>query len=629
MTVGLPRYINQGSGGQRFEWKLVRIAVIFFIASVIVAAALLTNRSQAFSFLPIDWVSSKVSHGKTEIAAYFDLPPPIAKLFNDARLAQDDLLKKRSLDLPTAAAQYRKRRGRHPPPGFDAWVAHALQTDSIVVEEFFDRIYKDVGPFWGLHPQVIVDRAATWQHVVSVRNGVATGLGNVDGRVPWLRLWTDLVNEAAAHLPDVDMPINYMDESRLLVPWDAINNYTKADLESRHILASVQVTRKYSALKTPDRNNTAPYEPEWVSSSREQWNLARRGCHPDSPSRNVPLPASFEQPAQLPEDYKPDYSYKGYVQNFTAASDPCLQPHLRELHGTFIESISMSSSDELIPLFGGSKLPMNNEILIPGAMYLPDAPFYSGGITHGPPWREKIEGTVWRGVASGGRNKKENWTHFQRHRLVEMLNGTTVSAMEEQGNRTFTFSMPSKKLYDLKITKTGTLGRWLSDFADAGFVELLCHPREDCSYLEGAFGEVPSIPMAEQYKSNYIPDADGNSFSARFRGLLLSASLPIKATIYSEWHDDRLMPWLHFAPMDNTFQDLYAILDFFTQDSQGDKAAQLLAEEGQAWASKVLRREDMRLYVWRLLLEWARVCDEKRETLGFVDDLYYQDYDNV
>jgi hypothetical protein len=35
----------------------------------------------------------------------------------------------------------------------------------------------------------------------------------------------------------------------------------------------------------------------------------------------------------------------------------------------------------------------------------------------------------------------------------------------------------------------------------------------------------------------------------------------------------------------------------------------------------VLRREDMLLYVWRLLLEFARVCDENRARLGYVDDL--------
>ncbi|KAG7103316.1 Mitotic spindle checkpoint component mad3 like protein [Verticillium longisporum] len=42
-------------------------------------------------------------------------------------------------------------------------------------------------------------------------------------------------------------------------------------------------------------------------------------------------------------------------------------PHLRGLHGTFIESISMSTTHELLPLFAESKLPQNNAMLVPGA----------------------------------------------------------------------------------------------------------------------------------------------------------------------------------------------------------------------------------------------------------------------
>ncbi len=128
--------------------------------------------------------------------------------------------------------------------------------------------------------------------------------------------------------------------------------------------------------------------------------------------------------------------------------------------------------------------------------------------------------------------------------------------------------------------------------------------------------------MKKQYNYKFLPDADGNSFSARFRGFLRSTSLPLKATVYAEWHDDRIVPWVHFVPLDNTFQDIFPVLEYFADGSgPGDAAAQFIAEMGREWSEKVLRREDMRLYVWRLLLEWARVCDENRHALGYVDDL--------
>ncbi len=52
-----------------------------------------------------------------------------------------------------------------------------------------------------------------------------------------------------------------------------------------------------------------------------------------------------------------------------------------------------------------------------------------------------------------------------------------------------------------------------------------------------------------------------------------------------------------------------------------DEAAKKIAYDGKDWAKKVLRKEDMQIYVFRLLLEYARVCDDDRDNLGFVGDL--------
>ncbi|KAK6082606.1 capsular associated protein [Seiridium cupressi] len=616
------------------RWQFIlRYAVFAFVFSLALSAVLLFRRPEGFfgrSEHYYDYLWDDVSspstagtpspEGKTQ-------PPvvkhPIEELVADGHALQEKLLAQRSKDLPTAADRYRKRRGRHPPPGFDAWMQYAVDHDAIIVESFFDRIYHDLTPYWALDHATLAERASSWHHVVRVRDGQAYPIGNTQGRVAWLQLWTTLVNESAPFLPDVDMPINYMDESRLLVPWEDIDKYVTKEHTMRSLVPREKVVKEFSGLAAVDakRNLTESYDPEWVKSV-SYWDLTRAACAPTAPSRNIPTFPDFEQLPTFSKSWNPGYSHRGYVRNFSAAIDPCIQPHLREMHGTFVEPLTMSTSRELIPLFGGSKLPGNNEILIPGAMYLTDDPFYSGGVEHGPPWNQKIDGIVWRGVGSGGRNKKENWSHFQRHRLVEMLNGSTVSGMEESHTRAPTFEMPSAQKYDFPRRRTGTIGKWLETFADAGFVNLLCFPADsNCTYVQPYLSEVESIKMVDQYKYKFMPDVDGNSFSARYRGFLLSTSLPIKATVYAEWHDDRLVPWQHFVPMDNTYQDLYGILDYFTRDKKGDDSARFIAESGRDWASKVLRREDMLLYVWRLLLEFARVCDEKREVLGYVDDL--------
>lgn len=546
---------------------------------------------------------------------------PIETLMNDARANHEALLAKQSRDLYSAASRYRARRGRHPPPGFDQWVQAAHDSKAIIVEDYFDRIYKDLAPFWGLETDTIAKRASAWHWVVKVRNGTASGVGDVKGRVPWLQLWTELVDEFAKHLPDVDMPINYMDESRLLVPFDQVEKLLEREKKNRKLVKTADVKAEYTGLKKVDAAKLKPYDPKWYGPESSYWDLAVKTCGPDTPAYGIKSIKDYSQPAQLPNNWQPGYTYKGFVQNWTAALDPCLQPHIRQLHGTFVEPISLSSADEFIPLFGGSKLLMNNEIIIPGAMYLTKNEFYSGGEYHGGNWQNKKDGLIWRGDASGGRTHAENWHHFHRHRLIDMLNSTTVSRLEAQHNRSLTFEQPSNHPYQGRHQSNRDLGTWLRGFSDVGFVRI-CPPGE-CDFLMHHFHQVNSMPMKDQYQYKFLPDVDGNSFSARFRGFLRSTSMPLKASIYTEWHDDRLVPWVHFVPLDNTFQDLYPALEFFADGpgKPGDAAAQFIAESGQEWAEKVLRREDMMLYVWRLLLEWARVCDKNREVLGFVDDL--------
>lgn len=44
---------------------------------------------------------------------------------------------------------------------------------------------------------------------------------------------------------------------------------------------------------------------------------------------------------------------------------------------------------------------------------------------------------------------------------------------------------------------------------------------------------------------------------------------------------------------------------------------EFIAEEGRKWAEKALRKEDMEIYMFRLLLEWGRLTDDRRDELGF------------
>jgi hypothetical protein len=324
------------------------------------------------------------------------------------------------------------------------------------------------------------------------------------------------------------------------------------------------------------------------------------------------------------------HTYKGYVSNFTLATDFCHQPDIQGLHGMMIEPLSVSATNTLFPMFGGSKLPTNNEILLPAPMYWNNEERFSGGDDHGESWEGKQNKVVWRGVATGGRNREENWKGFQRHRFVAMTNGTKVKNAEEWTEIPENWAMPTSQ-YNLAAQQENRLGDWTGEFSDTGFVDMMCEPAGPnltCNYTSPYFALTPGMKMADQFDRKYLPDIDGNSFSGRYRGFLMSTSLPIKATIFREWHDSRLVAWKHFVPMDNRFMDFWGIMEYFlgyegenVKIEGHDKAAERIAMAGQEWANKVLRREDMQIYVLRLLLEYARITDDRRDKMGWVEDL--------
>lgn len=565
---------------------------------------------------------------------------PIDTLIQRANSEWHLLLAKETFTIHNAAQAYRERRGRHPPPGFDHWYQFAKDRNAIVVEDFFDQIYHDLTPFWALPAEQIRRAAKNFEFVISVRNGT-TSQKSDGGDRPWMGLWEDLVSTIArqAFLPDLDMAVNVMDESRIVATAEDIASYVKIERKERRIIPANEVSTKYTGLAALDAEPGQPVDPKFTREG-EYWDLARVGCPKSSPFREAKFTNEFHGPAPMPKEYQP-YTYHGFVANWTAAKDICSQPHLQSSHGTFIEPISKSTTSMLFPLFGGSKLSINNEILIPPAMYWSKNEFYTGGDHHGKDWSAKKDAIMWRGKASGGRNKPETWTRFQRHRFVALANGTAVSMAEESGSAP-SFELPDSKLYPLEASQTEGIGKWLNKISDVAFYDLGCFPFPSppaspfsCPYTEPYFKIVKQLAMKYQYAYKFLPDIDGNSFSGRYWAFLRSTSLPLKSTIYNEWHDSRLVPWLHFVPMDNTFVDFYGIINYFMGGKQcgtegrqekdcadgHDSEAEKIALSGREWADKVLRREDMQIYVYRLLLEYARLSDEKRNTLGFVGDL--------
>lgn len=408
-----------------------------------------------------------------------DLPDdkhPISQLIRSAHATFSTLLDQESHNLADAAAAYRARRGRHPPPGFERWFKEAKKRKAVVVESFFDRIHHDTTPFWALDPPELRRQAHSAPQVIRVRGGNATFETDNPNRPPFIQLWAALVAEMAPYLPDLDMPVNVMDESRLLVPWEKIERYVAVESKSRQtaLFPPEEAETEHTTYEQLDAHPAA-FKPRWITSEANRyWDHLRATCPPDSPARKVSSLKRFDGPiGELYPLPASPYMYGGFVRNVTAATDACSQPHLRGMHGTFVESVSMSTSHDLLPMFGGCKLTRNNEMLLPGAMYLTDDPFYEGGTDESVPWARKKEGLVWRGVASGGRNRPDNWWHLHRHRFVQLLNGSVVKKIETGDQAAApTFRLPPQETAYREIAAAkkpgGSIGLWLETISNVG-----------------------------------------------------------------------------------------------------------------------------------------------------------------
>ncbi len=177
---------------------------------------------------------------------------PITQLISNATAHFESLLRERSFTLKDAAEKYRQRRGRHPPPGFDAWFKQAMKDDAIVVESFFDRIHHDINPLWALEPREMRMQAALQPQVIKIRNKKVVMVTDDPDRQPWIQHWTALVKQMMPNLPDLDMAINVMDESRILTPREMIDKYVKIEQERRELLAPELAMTKYSSRQDID-----------------------------------------------------------------------------------------------------------------------------------------------------------------------------------------------------------------------------------------------------------------------------------------------------------------------------------------------------------------------------------------
>lgn len=481
---------------------------------------------------------------------------------------------------------------------------------------------------------------------LSIASGKVTILSSADN---WrAQTFAKLLGVFSEQLPDMEIAMNRHDQPRVVVPWEALQAALRLEETTR--VMPPDVRNEWTTPQLPLPTDTVLPTAEWFSVSNKPYmDLAATACPPESYARNN----NTMDPALADAAYRLPHT-AGLVSNFNISTDLCtVGPAIAELHGFLSAPVTAIASRKLIPIFGECKVNVNNDILFPANMYYMGDPRYDYDGTKDVVWEDKATRVFWRGISSGGVQTKDNWRQLHRHRLVMMTNATSLAASGET-HSILTWDNDTAKTY------TETAGFAPVDFArqftDAGFPDLKwCTPDLDCGWLKEWFRLVPQTTMTDQFQNKFLVDVDGHSFSGRWHAFLKSRSLGLKATVFREWHDSRLFEWLHFVPMDNRFDgvfslsslpppslsessvtdlhtDLYTLLTYFIGLGSAtpprtaayvpshDFEAKQISNQGRDWAAKVLRREDIEIYTYRLMLEYGRLLDDDRDRIGYGGD---------
>ena len=552
----------------------------------------------------------------------------------------------RSKNLLDAVHNYRDRYGDSPPPGFDVWFQYAMNR-SVQITDEFDQIYEDLLPFRAISPADL--RKQTWEMVsnpwneisgITIRNGRADVQENVLPTHRWmLEGVATLINSFAQYLPDMDLAFNLNDESRVAMKYDELMRHREvATLTHLGGKAMFSTDRGSGWLPIPTEPTTDSILENWSGHNTfREWGSA--GCPPSSAARSRTPPLSDSQvclECALP------HSMGQFLSNWSLAADPCHQPDLAQLHGFYTSPAAFKATHQLRPIFSQSKAVGYNDILYPSAWNYMNKVAYSPRDAAGtpgeegyrpafpdPPFSEKRNVLYWRGATSEGLSPGTGtWRGMVRQRLVHMANNYTSSPHDS-----VTILLPHSRHPESYTYTTfpGIATKSLRLDVDMLFVDIIRRcGGGDCAVQEVEFEPslVPSSDFQSHWRYRFLFDADGAGFSGRFLPFLQSRSLPFRTGLFRQWYESRLTPWLHFVPQDLRLHGLWSTLAYFGgvdgMDHKGRKVqwnahaqeAETIAEAGREWAGKVLRKEDMEVYFFRLLLEWARLTDDRRDELG-------------
>ncbi|KAJ3517360.1 hypothetical protein NMY22_g13981 [Coprinellus aureogranulatus] len=413
-----------------------------------------------------------------------------------------------------------------------------------------------------------------------------------------------MMGKFARYLPDMDFPINAKAEGRVLIPWEH-QQYPN-------------LTRRDSSGGVEDMLG-GPFNPDWGTDGNS-WEAWRRTCHPNSTSRR--LYSSLRDPFVLRqknylrgsgspsagEDFE-------FAENTAADFDFCQHPHEHYNQGHFFTD--WRSIPVLYPVFSPARAKGYMDVRIPSHYYYGSTKGYTYGWDFEKkvltpvdkmekPWDEKIDKIFWRGATTGGGSHPPGFSpQYHRHRFLRMASDRS------NNTRVVTYNPPNATHWESIEMPISTLN---DDIMDTAFVKVSgLYPGGLSALMEKHRFSEP-VPLGKHWSYKYLVDLDGMSYSGRFMAFLASDSVPIKATVYSEFFSDWIEPWLHFIPLSPSYKEIYNLFTFFHGPTQGvweainstlaslppeerispeDERLRKIAMAGKEWKKTIARTLDM------------------------------------
>jgi hypothetical protein len=519
---------------------------------------------------------------------------PIDKLISEGQMRHDHWSKeaKISESFPVAVQTYQKiYGGRLPPPHFSDWYQFA--EGSLIIDRF-GQIEKDLEPFRAMTPQDLRDRvarAADYAGVVTITikaGGVSlTDAGTVEGNQD-LQEVAQMIQKFSKHLPDMIVPINLGPAPRILPKWE--------DALSRQLFKRGEKDNQGFGTLTKDygQMQAQACPPTSRARTHPQWNFAELCVECGQTRSRGPLMAEWDE-----------------------LLDVCAQPDLIHLHGFSMLQPQHEPIDELLPLFGASKTGSFWDILMP----IPKSRLEKSDKKWS--FERRHDSLFWTGTVGNQTISSHLLRGGHKYRLLHLLNtpGPREEAFivlpdRESGGK-FGYEKISARKASAVLPFT------------AGLVDLGGCLGDKCRLLEQAYGNWEDATDPMEYRYVLVLDNDDGAAPEMLR-TLSSNSVPLISTIFQTWFTDRLTPWVHFVPVDVRYQSLHTVFTYFsgTVDrpmvsdnpkpiEEHTRKAERIVEQGRKWAEAAISQKDMEIYLFRLLLEWGRLINDRRDEIGF------------